>query len=259
MPKRIGRDFEKVPGRPLIDQLAQHVREYILANGFRPGDRLPGEHVMAERFHVSRPTLREAIKALAGAGLLESRPRTGTRVRHFSFQQGADTLVNHFYLGDQRGLRDILEAREMLELGAIPLMVRRITDAQIEELRTIEAEFEQAMAAQEGYNALDVLLHERFLLATGNPLMGSMVGLLRAFFAHPLHSELIVQRHLDAAEQQLTIHEHRMVIEALAARDSAKAAEVLREHFERQVRWLEADAAGDAGVPNDPHDGQRLP
>jgi GntR family transcriptional repressor for pyruvate dehydrogenase complex len=248
---RIARNFEKTPGRPLTDQLAQHVREYILAHGFKPGDRLPGEHVMAQRFKVSRPTLREAIKALAGTGLLESRPRTGTRVREFSYQQVADTLVNHFYLGDQRGLREILEAREMLELGAVPLITKRITAEQIDELRAIEAQFERAMAAQTNYNDLDLTLHERFLQATGNQLMASMVGLLRAFFAHPLHAEVIVHQHLDEAERALTIQEHRLVIEALAARDAAKATDLLREHFERQIRWLDTDGDRNSGKPAD--------
>ncbi len=230
----------KRPRQTLADHVVRQVREYIYSNGLKPGDRLPGEHEMAERLKISRATLREAIKGLTVSGLLEARPRTGTRVREFTYDRVVDAMVTHFHLSELR-LGEVLEARAALELAAVPFAVQRITPAQIDEMREIERRFEAALIEGDHYNELDIALHEKLLEATGNRLLANMVGLLRAFFSHPLHRKLIVERRFDRDEQELTSREHRLLVDALAARDVAAATQVLHDHFWRQLSWLEAD------------------
>ena len=239
----IAESFSKTRGQGLTGQLAEHVREYIFDNGFRPGDRLPAEQELARQFKVSRGTLREAIKALAVAGLLESKPRAGTRVREFSYKRVTDTIVNHFYLGAKRGLEQVLEVRAMLELSALPLVVHRINAEQIDELWALESDFEEAVARRGDVNQRDMAFHAAILRATGNELMIGMVGLLRAFFTHPLRIQLMHERfEIDEAERTSTIEEHRSLIEALAVRNTEEATSALKKHFGRAITWLEPDA-----------------
>ena len=193
--------------------------------------------------NVSRPTLREAINGLAVSGLVEAKPGAGTRVRAFSYDQAVDALVAHFFLADL-SLREILEARAALEVSAVPLIMKRVGSEAIDRMRAIEQEFERATTENGNHVELDLSLHGEFLAATGNRMLASMVGLLRAFFAHPGLEELIVKRHFDRAEQARTINEHRLVIEAFAARDADLARKVLIEHFDRQLRWLKNDETG---------------
>ncbi|MBP7933943.1 MAG: FadR family transcriptional regulator [Phycisphaerae bacterium] len=226
------------------DHVVRQVKNYIFANRLKPGDRLPGEHDLARQLKVSRPTLREAIKGLSVSGLLESRPRSGTRVREFAYEQVVEALVAQFFLSDL-SLREVLEARAALELAALPFVLKRVTPEQIAGMREVQSRFETATRSNGDHIELDLRLHEMFLAASGNRLLSNMVGLLRAFFAHPSLEDAIVKRHFDQEEIDRTVHEHRLLIEAAAAHDDALATRVLREHFDRQLRWLEAEEAGD--------------
>lgn len=230
----------KVRKATRAERIVGQVRTYIYANRLRPGDRLPSECDLARQLQVSRSTLREALKGLTVSGLLESRPRCGTRVRKFSYDQVVESMVAHFYLSDLT-LREVLEARASMELAALTYVIKRATPDHIAQMRAIEAKFEEATHSNGRHIDLDLKLHETFLAASGNRLLSSMVGLLRAFFAHPSLEEMIIQRHFGEDERSRTINEHRLLIEAVAARDSDLAARVLREHFDRQLRWLEGE------------------
>jgi GntR family transcriptional regulator, transcriptional repressor for pyruvate dehydrogenase complex len=224
-------------------RIVGQVRDFIYTNHLKPGDRLPAEHDLAKQLNVSRSTLREALKGLTANGLLESRPRSGTRVRKFSYDQVVEPLVAHFYLSDLT-IREILEARAALELAGVTYVVQRATPEQIEGFRKIEAEFERITEPMHTRHELDLKLHEALLAASGNRLLASMVGLLRAFFGHPaLKEDSAITRHLDENEIAMTTNEHRLVIEAIAARDVELANRVLREHFGRMIRWLDAEEA----------------
>ncbi len=228
-----------VAGETRAEFAASMLKNYIYENGLKPGDRIPSEADLAVQLKVSRPTLREAIRGLSLGGLLEARPRIGTRVREFDYDQITEAMVAHFYLGEV-DLRTILEARAALELAALPLVASRVTSEQIAQMREIENEFEK-VTQRGGHDHVeyDLRLHASLLEASGNKLLASMVGLLRGFFDHPLLEDTIITRHFDNAEQERTINEHRLLIEALAARDVALATRVLKEHFDRQLRWLD--------------------
>lgn len=224
-------------------RIVHQVRDYIYTNRLKPGDRLPAEHDLAKQLNVSRSTLREALKGLTANGLLESRPRSGTRVRKFSYEQVVEPLVAHFYLSELT-IREVLEARAALELAGINHVVQRATPEQIEGLRKIEASFEASTGGPVSHHEWDLKLHEALLAASGNRILASMVGLLRAFFDHPaLKEDSVITRHLDEAELAMTTNEHRLVIEAVAARDVELANRVMREHFGRMIRWLDNEEA----------------
>ncbi len=242
----MARQRQPVEKSTRTDYAVQQVREYIFSNGLKPGDQLPGELALAKHLKVSRPTVREAIAGLSVSGLLEAKPRTGTRVREFAFERVVEAMVDHFYLSDLP-LTEILEARASLELSALPFVVRRATPQQIGELRAVEVRFEQAIGQRGGAASIrhavseDLRLHEGLMKASGNRLLANMVGLLRAFFDHPSLDSAILQRHFDAEEQQRTAEEHRRLIDAVAAGDEACAREVLTEHFQRQLLWLSSE------------------
>lgn len=240
-------NHESVYGRSRTraDLVARELQNYIYSNGLKPGDRIPSESELAATLNVSRSTLREAIKGLTLNGLLEARPRTGTRVREFSYDRVSEALVAHFYLTEGVDLREILEARAALELSALALVIKRITPDQIRELREIESRFEEASRqGDDSHIELDFRLHAAFLKASGNRLLAGMVELLRAFFAHPALEESIIRRHYDEAERERTTNEHRLLIEAVAASDLALATRVLNSHFDRQLRWLDEEQNG---------------
>jgi GntR family transcriptional repressor for pyruvate dehydrogenase complex len=223
----------------LTAQVVKHLRDYIYGAGLKPGDRLPTEVELAARLGVSRPTVRQGLKALEVAGLLSSQPRDGIRVRAFAFSQAAELLADHFHL-NKASIYDLLEARCTVEYAAVPLVVRRISTEKLAELRRIETDFEEALDAGNyaRATALDELLHVRFLEATGNQVLTTFVTLLQSFFHHPKHTEWLEERNFGPDVRRATIDEHRAFLDAMEARNVATTQAILAQHLGRTLGAL---------------------
>lgn len=107
-------------------QVADRLAWLIASGALSPGDKLPGESVLARRLGVSRPTLHEAIRALRDCGLLEIRPRSGTYVRPPQDAR-ADGLLGGPLALDRRDLWEVLEIRRIVEPETAALAARRRT------------------------------------------------------------------------------------------------------------------------------------
>ena len=79
--------MKTAPRQPLSEMVAHKIKEMIIDQSLKPGDRLPTEHEMAQRFGVSRVSVREATKALAFLGIIHSAPRRGKTLGEVDMQQ----------------------------------------------------------------------------------------------------------------------------------------------------------------------------
>ena len=82
------------------EMVAERIREYIIENGLKPGDKLPTEGELTELYGVSRVSVREATKALSFLGIIEAAPRRGLTVGNFSVERVSKYLAFHFAVGD---------------------------------------------------------------------------------------------------------------------------------------------------------------
>lgn len=190
-----GKGFEKV---------FAFLRERLLAGSLRPGDRLIPERDLAAQLGVSRPILREALRALTVLGVLEIRDRVGTIVRRpdvsvlndfftFAFAQQADIID------------DVMQARIAIECQAIRLAAERATIA--------DFEFHRAVVAA-GKSETLIVLHQ------------SMSAILMR--SHRGRRELLGV--FDTMKTYL-IDDHRRIFDAIIGRDPEQAEKVLRDHF----------------------------
>lgn len=227
----------------LTSQVVDRVREFIFSNGLRPGDRLPSEEALARQLRVSRPTVRQALKALDVGGLISSQPRVGTVVSEFSYNQVVDVLAAHFHLSGT-SLYELMEARCALEYSALPMAIERITPQQIETMRQIEEQYEADLDRGGHESArIDEAFHAVLLEATGNRVLASFIGLIVGFFRHPRHVELLETQNFGPERRSLTIKHHRELIEAIAQGELQLADSILRRHFEKTLALLAADDA----------------
>src|SRR5881628_1717221 len=123
------------PRRGLHGAVVHDVGVRILRGDLAPGDPLPNEDELSGELAVSRTVLREAIKVLAAKRLVESRPKTGTRVRERSDWNllDPDVLAWHLEAGlTDKFLQNTLELRGLIEPGAARLAALRATDEEIE-------------------------------------------------------------------------------------------------------------------------------
>lgn len=166
--------------RNLHNQVIQQLGQLIVSGALAPGDGLPREELLAAQMHVSRTALREAMKVLSAKGLIESRQKTGTRVRekiHWN-QLDADVLAwRCASMPTEDFVEKLAEMREIIEPAAAAAAARRRTP---EQLASIEQAY-AAMAAAPGLDAwaqADLAFHQGVLHATNNELMASLFSVI---------------------------------------------------------------------------------
>ncbi|OOG48311.1 GntR family transcriptional regulator [Rhodanobacter sp. C06] len=206
--------------RNLHEQVVQELGRLVV------GGHLPREEVLAGRMKVSRTVLREAMKVLSAKGLIESRQRTGARVRDARRwnQFDADVLAWRCALlpaGDF--VEKLLEMREAIELAAAVAAAQRHGD---EQLRRIEAACDAMAAAADPATmaSADLAFHEAVLHATGNELMISMFAVignaLSACRASAVHT---------AGDVRLALPRRRKLLGAIRRRQPEAARRAMQE------------------------------
>ena len=208
----------------LHGQVVRELGQLIVSGKLAPGEGLPREEVLAERMKVSRTALREAMKVLVAKGLIESRQRTGARVRdaeHWN-QLDSDVLAWRCALMPTESfIEKLVEMRELIEPAAAAAAARRRSTEQLAALKQAY----EAMAASEDLDAwaeADLAFHETLLRATNNELMMSLFSVIETalgtFF-------LLSAR--NAANFKLALPHHEKVYEAVRKRQPEIARQAM--------------------------------
>jgi GntR family transcriptional regulator, transcriptional repressor for pyruvate dehydrogenase complex len=129
-------EVRQVRKTKIYHEIVEQIRDLISAGRINPGDRLPPERELAELFHASRNSVRDAIRVLGQMGLIESRQGDGTYVRSVSADALAEPLAL-MLLQSQTQMRELWEVRRILEPAIAELAAVRITDDELEELAAI--------------------------------------------------------------------------------------------------------------------------
>ncbi|MEU2868103.1 FCD domain-containing protein [Streptomyces olivoreticuli] len=208
-PVRAGNGFEEA-----LEQILQIVRLGLVPEG----ERLPSERELAERLHISRVTLREALKVLQDQGLVESRRGRygGTFVRaRPTAAAGARAEVD---------VEDTLRFREVLEVGAAGLCAAHGLDTeQAARLRAALDATHDAPLAE--YRRLDTLFHLTLAELSGSPTLAAQYAAVRATVNELLDRIPLLVRNLEHSQAQ-----HTALVDAVLAGDAEAAREVMREH-----------------------------
>lgn len=168
--------------RSLHGHVIRELGKRIVVGDLHPGDVLPREEDLAVSMDVSRTALREALKVLSAKGLIESRPRVGTRVRpkHFWNQLDADVLSwRCASMPTDDFIEKLVEMRQIIEPAAAAAAARRRTDAQLSRMDSAYQEMKAAKDPEE-WAAADVGFHGAVLQATGNELMISLFSVVES-------------------------------------------------------------------------------
>ncbi|GGP96793.1 FadR/GntR family transcriptional regulator [Streptosporangium pseudovulgare] len=155
----------------LVDQVIDQLKEQITSNSWQMHAKIPTETVLAEQLGVGRNTVREAVRALTHAGLLECRQGDGTYVRATSELSGA--MQRRLRTAEQL---EILEVRRALEVEAARLAATRRTDADIARIRSALAERERAWESggPEAFVEADLAFHIAVVEATHNRVLSDL-------------------------------------------------------------------------------------
>lgn len=207
--------------KKLYFQVYDELRNYIIRENLRPGDRLPTENELSEQLGVSRNVLREALKTLDIIGVVTSRPGIGMVVNSF----GSDILANCLFLNLVGDGTDIVEqsqeVRKVLEFGFAQKCFDSITDEQINELENIVQKMESC--EEQEIFALDTEFHSILYKNIGNDV-------LLAFVKSAWNYEREF-RHLWISDTKVTYDKHVRILNALKNKDFTQYSAALNHHF----------------------------
>jgi DNA-binding FadR family transcriptional regulator len=209
----------------VADRLAVDIRAGRLA----PGERLPSERDLARRLEVGRASVREAIAALQVAGMIETRPGSGSFVAANAAERSREA--------HDSSPSDLLEARALLEPAVARLAaLRGGPDGETEALLATMED-----ASGDVWNDCDRRFHQRIAALTGNPVLAGLADHIATVMDEPLWQRL--RDDSIAVPGRTTIHlaEHRMIYEAIAEGDADAAELYAAQHIRRVRKYMTLD------------------
>ncbi len=207
------------------------LKDLIATHGLTAGQRLPAERELAELFQVSRTSVREAIRALAEQGVLESRQGDGTYVREHDPGALAQACSQVFAAHGRR-LREIMEFRNILEPGLATLAAQRATAEDVARLKVLACDQQRLILTDEDDSPLDAAFHLQLARATGNHVLVDVLDALGAVLQQSR------AEHLRGPERRRASQEsHLRIIDAVEARAPEAARKAMEEHL--RLVWLE--------------------
>ena len=232
--------IEPIKKTRVAEGVADQIRLLILEGTFPPGRPLPGERQLAERFGVSRGSIRDAFRTLETIGLLVTRHGQGT----FPQELDVDRLVAPLasVLSYRRDMQDeLLDVRRMFEPAVARVAAARVTEADLEDLQRILES--QRRKLRNGRSAIveDTAFHQVLARATGNRVIVSIMA--------TLNDLLVESRKLTLRQKgrpRKSILGHEAVVEALRQRDGEAAAEAMRAHIDQIADLLRHEAPSPA-------------
>ncbi|WP_166999458.1 FadR/GntR family transcriptional regulator [Paramicrobacterium fandaimingii] len=212
--------------QPLADQAAELLLERIRSGEWMLGQKLPSEVTLAPQLGVGRSTVREAIRQLAGRGVLRSRQGSGVFVMALEPAEERDPSVL------TASIITVIEARIAIEVEASAHAATRRTPAQLRALRRLLSERDPGGGTTptdvESLVDTDVAFHRAIVAASGNEILAELFDSFAARLRHAMTEMLRAQPMRDAHTDHRV---HADIVEAIARRDAASAAQLTRTHL----------------------------
>lgn len=219
-----------MPDSRIYHRVANQIIELIDSGAFPPGSRLPAERELAEKFGVSRVSVREAAIALQAQGRLEIKAGSGAYVQDGSGQLGRGL--------PKAGPFELTEARALFEAEAAALAAPMISEDDLELLNT----YIKAMTDKSGNNDIshedaDRLFHLTIAQATNN---SAIIYTIESLWKMRTEASKLQTVYRDVCDigAEAREREHRDILDALKARDSDRARNAMRAHFTRMIEGL---------------------
>jgi GntR family transcriptional repressor for pyruvate dehydrogenase complex len=234
--------YRTVKTSRLFEQIVQQVEDSILKGQLKPGDQLPAERDLAQRFGVSRTAVREAVKTLREKGLVEAYSGRGTFVTNgtsHSIRQSLDLMIR---INQQEGLANLAELRLILEPEIAGMAASRIEEQLLSTMREAVAVMDRNLHDPDAYVEADLDFHLALAEAAANPLilslLDSIVGLLREQRSRIFN--------VDGGPERGQFH-HKRILAAIEEHDPKAARKAMRTHLKQVLEDSSLAKSGSHG------------
>lgn len=217
--------------QPLFVRVADQIERFIEGNGLHPDDRLPGERELSELLGVSRASVREALRSLQARGVVLVRHGKGVFV---AAPDKGERALERFARLREVGMQELFAMREVLEVPAAGWTAAAATDEQLQNLvQTFEALAEGVRTHRPAADlqVMDAKLHLQIAEYANNRFLAMTQTVLQEMLARSMETTLAI-----AGRPARSVREHADIVEALLARDPARARAAARRHIHSSRR-----------------------
>lgn len=218
----------------LTDEAITKLRTMIQNGELPPGSRLPPENQLAAQMGLSRSGVREAVKVLASARVLDVRRGDGTYVTSLAPKLLLEGVGFAVELLQGETLLEVMEVRRLLEPAATGLASLRADTAQLEEVGKLLQSMRDAADDPEELVRADMAFHRAVIAAAGNETLTSLLDGLSGRTVRARVWRGLLERNVTDA----TINEHEAIYHALRARDPFLATSAALLHVNTSESWL---------------------
>jgi len=225
-------DITPVKKEKLNDVVFAQMKDLLIKGAWKQGERIPSEDDLANKFGVSRITIRQALQRLTSMGLIETRPGKGRFVCVPEVGQLMEQLLPTVYL-DDCSMTQVNEFREMMDAWSAKLAAQRATAEDVAEMeRNYQAMAKCAKKEKwQEFAMLDLDFHVKIGQSTHNTLITRTYGILYDVLRNSM-VQIVERMGFRALEF------HRQLIDAIAAHDAVAAEEIARNHVENNRYYI---------------------
>lgn len=211
--------------KTVSERVVQRILDLVKTGHLSAGDKLPSERDLADQLDVSRPTVREALRALSILGVLEIRHGGGVYVTALNAEELLAPM-DFFVSLNAQNMAELFDARIHFEPMLASLAAERLTEAALARLATLVAEQLADPEDADLFHDTDVEFHKTILEASGNDFLSRFGKLLQVLGDQGRQA---FQKRLSIRQQSIADHQH--ILAALTAHDAAAAQRAMRQHM----------------------------
>lgn len=202
------------------------IRDLINFKNLEPGDKLPSERMLSEKFGVSRSNVREAIQKLEFYGILKSKPQSGTFVADIG-QVAMNGMIHDILRLEDPDFKSLVETRILLELKTVRMAAKRRTDADLKKMEDALNAYSAKVINGEDAVQEDLLFHLAIAKASGN----STINTLMLIITPEIITNFEKHHVCDKGQSFKAIQEHEDIFKAIKDQNTQKAKEMMKVHF----------------------------
>jgi GntR family transcriptional repressor for pyruvate dehydrogenase complex len=218
-----------IPRSTLTEAAFEKLISHVVSGDWKAGDRIPPERELCQQLGIARSSLREALKAMELIGMLDSRVGDGTFVCERS-EFLSRPLLWAFTGSDHLELRDIMEARTLLEEQIAGLAAERASDAEIETIGHLVQTMGDCVKQGKSILDEDIKFHLAVAAAAHNQILQNAVQLLRNLMRQWIHFKLLIPN-----VPATVLKRHETIHRAIHDRNPQGARAAMREHLEETI------------------------